>query len=88
VFVGLNKIDQFRNLTIYPQPWNNGLLHIDGILEPADFYLSDISGRVVFSTNLSANQYQQIQIPTLSSGIYFIKIQTGDSSTSRLFVVK
>lgn len=88
VFVGLNKIDQFRNLIIYPQPWNNGLLYLDGIIESADFYLSDISGRVVFSTNLSANQYQQIQIPTLSSGIYFIKIQTGESSTSRLFIVK
>jgi hypothetical protein len=48
----------------------------------------DVSGRIVFTIYLEGNQLQQIQIPTLSAGLYFMNITSQDKAATRLFIVK
>ena len=88
VFVGIDETSSELKFSLFPQPWNNGPLYLEGVLDPAQFSILDVSGRSVFSTFLQGNQLQQCQIPTLSAGMYFIKINTQDKAATRLFVVK
>ena len=87
-FVGIDEASRALNFALYPQPWNNGPLFLEGVLDPAQFSILDVSGRIVFSTLLEGNQLQQFQIPMLSAGLYFIKITSQDKAATRLFVVK
>ena len=88
VFVGIDEASSTLNFSLFPQPWNNGPLFLEGVLDPAQFSIMDVSGRIVFSTYLEGNQLQQFQIPTLSAGLYFIKIASQDKAATRLFIVK
>jgi PKD repeat protein len=88
VFVGIDEASSQLNFSVFPQPWNNGPLFLEGVLDPAQFSLLDVSGRIVFTTYLEGNQLQQIQIPTLSAGLYFMNITSQDKAATRLFIVK
>ena len=87
-FVGIHDPSNSFHFTIYPQPWNSGPLYLDGLIESANFTLTDFSGRVVCTSHLDGDQYQQLQLPNLSAGMYFIKIRTVKNSTTRLFIVR
>ncbi len=88
VFVGTDETTSALKFSLFPQPWNNGPLYLEGILDPAQVSLLDVSGRIIFSTYLEGNELQQFQIPTISSGLYFMNITTQENSATRLFVVK
>jgi hypothetical protein len=88
IFVGIDETSSDLKFSLFPQPWNNGPLYLEGVLDPAQVSILDISGRIVFSSFLQGDQLQQCQIPTLSAGMYFIKIDTRDKVATRLFVVK
>ena len=88
VFVGIDEASSQLNFSVFPQPWNNGPLFLEGVLDPVQFSLLDVSGRIVFTTYLEGNKLQQIQIPTLSAGLYFMNITSQDKAATRLFIVK
>ncbi|MEN9913834.1 MAG: Secretion system C-terminal sorting domain, partial [Bacteroidota bacterium] len=51
--------------------------------------VTDISGKIVLnSTELLLNEKAEVDISTLESGVYLLKIITNDGQTSQINVVK
>lgn len=57
---------------IYPNPANE-TLHLKGILEPVDVFITDITGRVVLSTRCTTNE-TSIDISQLAPDTYIIRV--------------
>lgn len=98
---GLYAIDDFRinisevlgvkqntieGLKIYPNPVSNGKVYItsknDSNKEIAIF---DVLGKKVLQTTIST---KELNISSLNSGIYFIRIETTDGSATEKLIVK
>lgn len=70
---------------VYPNPFDD---HIDVLFSINDmvcdsYKMTDINGRIVKSGVLSDLQFQTIQLPNLSSGMYLISFQGGDTKITR-----
>ena len=73
--------NQFTELKIYPNPANN-TFNISG-LEEGEIEIFDSQGRSVKQMNIGEKEYS---ISELSSGVYFLKITSEDSSVTRRLV--
>ncbi len=75
------------SFAIYPNPATD-YLTIDITKKSVDFLsIVDISGKLVYQANNLAGK-QIIPVQNLNSGIYIVKIQTGDKTTFQKFVKK
>lgn len=73
---GINKIGIAQDLTVFPNPATNLInLNIPNDQNIVNTVISDISGKIVYN-NLSSSQ---IDISSLNSGLYFIKVNTETS---------
>jgi Secretion system C-terminal sorting domain/PKD-like domain len=86
VNVGLNELNSFSNLSVYPNP-TSGLLNIE--LETSekniDIEVFDIIGKSLLKTTAKHNGglfQKTIDISHLHEGIYFVKISAGEKSTT------
>jgi len=65
-----------QGVTIFPVPVSDGLLSIQSISKP--IYAIDIfntAGQQVLSANGNGTDKKQIDLPSLSAGIYFFKLE-------------
>ena len=75
-FTGIKSISSNNNfLHIYPNPASSLLNVISDI--PFEFIITDITGRVLLSSNISSNTFQ-VDINSLSKGLYFLKAFNGE----------
>ena len=72
--VATNDIAKQVNLKVYPNPTND-VLHITSSENLQAVELYDQTGRVVYSKELNTNTVE-IDVHTLSSGVYFYKLTT------------
>lgn len=74
-------------LSVYPNPANN-LIHITGVNGHGLVSITDISGKVVFTKEMSFNSTENnISLGSLSEGVYLIHIQTNNEMhTSKLII--
>jgi hypothetical protein len=78
------------NISLYPNPTKNNL----NILTASNLHLEfatifDVRGRQVFIKNLNApNSLNTIDVSQLHTGVYFIKIDLKNSSTTKKFIVE
>jgi hypothetical protein len=78
-----NEID---GLKVYPNPVSNGVLHIESNLNTErTISLFDVLGKQVISTTTSNTT---INIATLKSGIYIVKITEAGKTATRKLVVR
>jgi hypothetical protein len=78
-----NSID---GLNFYPNPVTNGKLYITSKNnEDKQIAIFDVLGKKVFQTLLTS---KELNISSLSPGIYFIKIEEGDASATRKLIVR
>lgn len=67
------------SVNVYPNPTNNMLnITINGIQTQADFYLTDVLGRIVFSDKQKAisDGYKEIvNVTALPPGVYFLSVE-------------
>ncbi|SDR71048.1 Por secretion system C-terminal sorting domain-containing protein [Formosa sp. Hel1_31_208] len=79
-----------ENISIYPNPAKNNLNILSGAaiqLDQATIY--DVRGRLVLRQDLSnSGSLNQINISQLNTGVYFIKLDTDNASTSKKFIVE
>ncbi len=83
--LGINQsqIDRFK---IFPNPATNGYLYIySKISGTKSISVFDVLGKQVIKTTLNG---ERLDISTLNSGIYILKIEQGKSSTTKKLVVK
>jgi hypothetical protein len=75
-----------EGLNFYPNPVTNGKLYITSKNnEDKQIAIFDVLGKKVFQVLLTS---KELNISSLSPGIYFIKIEEGDASTTRKLIVR
>ncbi|CAN5377526.1 hypothetical protein BH09BAC5_BH09BAC5_09340 [soil metagenome] len=90
---GVNEIINAGTITIFPNP-NNGsfTLNINHDANEMQITLSDISGRVIYSSvllNVTAGNSNTINIPGLSAGVYSLQVSSEKySATQRITIQK
>ncbi|WP_298391802.1 T9SS type A sorting domain-containing protein [Flavobacterium sp.] len=78
-----NTID---GLSFYPNPATNGKIYISSRSnEDKQITIFDVLGKKVLQTTLSS---RELNISSLTPGIYLIKIEEGDASATRKLIVR
>jgi len=78
--------NEIAGLKVYPNPVSNGVLHIESNLNTErTISLYNVLGKEVLNTTTSNNT---INIATLNSGVYIVKITEGGKTDTRKLVVK
>ena len=77
---------QFDNLNIYPNPVGNGRLYISSkTAEPKDIEIFDVLGKRVMQISIVT---KELNVGSLSPGVYIIKIKEGDQRATRKLIIK
>lgn len=93
IVVGLDELSRIGNITVYPNPVIDELSVVFDLLstQKVDVTVQDVTGKLIQSHAINGEQGEnQVVVGTteLASGIYFLKIQTGNSIETVQFVVK
>jgi hypothetical protein len=86
--VGLNELNSESQITLFPNPANDNInIELLNLLYSTKNRISiyDVQGQILLE-KYSQSANTEINISSLSSGIYFIKIQNGDSFFFKKFV--
>lgn len=87
--VNTNVVTQnIEDLSIYPNPVTNGKVFIyisskQNSVKKVDFF--DVLGKQIYSTQLTG---KELNISTLSKGVYILKITENNISETRKLVIK
>jgi len=77
-----------NSVTIYPNPANDVLSilvsNLNGTSEVTKARISDINGRIVKDLNTVTNN--QVNVSDLTSGVYFISIETNEGTSVKKFI--
>lgn len=77
---------QFENLNVYPNPVGNGHVYITSkTTAPKDIEIFDVLGKRVMDTTISS---KELNVSSLSPGVYIIKIKEGDQRATRKLIIK
>ena len=68
--LGLTESEEKNNISIYPNPTSD-FLYIKSDIEVKEIQISDLNGRII---NNLENQDNKINLASLQTGIYFVKI--------------
>ncbi len=87
-----NNDFEFKNFALFPNP-NNGSFKISFEPETNDeikIVIHDLSGRNIYNKSFQNSGLfdQELQINTISSGIYFVKIQNGENKMIKRIIIK
>jgi len=75
-----------EGLTIYPNPVSNGKLYITSKLSlNKEISIFNVLGKEVLRYNLTT---KELNIATLSPGIYIIQIKEGEATATRKLIIK
>lgn len=75
-----------EGLTFYPNPVSNGKIYISSKSnEDKQITIFDVLGKKVLQTVLTS---RELNIASLSPGIYIIKIEEGNTSATRKLIVR
>lgn len=75
-----------EGLSFYPNPVSNGKIYITSKSTlDKDITIFDVLGKKVFQATLNS---KELNIATLSPGVYIIKIHEGDATATRKLIVK
>jgi PKD repeat protein len=85
--VGVNELS-LAHVSVYPNP-SSGVFSIEASMEMETAYITDLSGKLIFTGELSGNE-TVIDAEKFASGTYFLSIRFADGmiQTIRLEVVK
>ncbi|NBW71230.1 MAG: T9SS C-terminal target domain-containing protein [Flavobacteriia bacterium] len=91
VMEAVSSTDELDNLKVlaYPNPAINSVTISLKATGKIALTVSDISGKIILNSNeILLNEKAEIDISTLESGVYLLKIITNDGQTSQINVVK
>lgn len=75
-----------EGLSLYPNPVSNGKIYITSKNDSdKEVIIFDVLGKKVLQAAIST---KELNISALSPGVYIIKINEGDASTTRKLIVK
>ncbi len=83
--VSVNEIfEESKGLIIFPNPASN-YLSVKSTKEISGIWLYNIQGELLYKRNTNNNQQITVDIKSLPTGLYLIKIQSGNTINSLLF---
>ena len=75
-----------EGLNLYPNPASNGKVYISSKNDlDKDIIIFDVLGKKALQTTISS---KELNISNLSPGVYIIKINEGDATTTRKLIVR
>jgi hypothetical protein len=75
-----------EGLSFYPNPVTNGKIYISSKLnDDKQVTIFDVLGKRVLQTLLTS---KELNVASLSPGVYIIKIEEGDASATRKLIVR
>lgn len=75
-----------EGLNFYPNPVTNGKLYISSKSnDDKQITIFDVLGKKVLQTLLTS---KELNVASLSPGVYFIKIEEGDASATRKLIIR
>jgi Secretion system C-terminal sorting domain len=80
----------FSKIKVFPNPTNDVLNIEFGKHEPELIYITDITGKIIFSKSQLGKREKQIQVDTknFAKGFYILHVNTEDGELSRKIEVK
>jgi hypothetical protein len=86
---GSNSAQRLKNIAIYPS-LSNGVITVDMSqnIENAHLEVIDMTGKKVKQLPLGTAQIQNIDLATLSDGMYFVRINTATELVSHKIVIR
>jgi len=82
----LQETKVIEGLSLYPNPASNGKIYITSKNDSdKEVIIFDVLGKKVLQAAISS---KEVNISNLSPGVYIIKINEGDASTTRKLIVK
>lgn len=77
-----------EELNFYPNPVSNGKIYITSkTSQSKEIAIYDVLGKKVLQASLNVNA-KELNIATLSPGVYIIKIKEGEATATRKLIVK
>ena len=88
--VNVNNANYNSGFSVYPNPFQSGMLNITSrkISEPSEVSIYSISGKVVYSGQLSNGKPVQIDKSNLDKGVYLIKFSGNQQTETMKLVVE
>jgi hypothetical protein len=75
-----------EQLSFYPNPVTDGKIYISGKQSlTKEITINDVLGKIVLQTSITS---RELNISSLKSGIYMIKIKEGDYSVIRKLIIR
>jgi hypothetical protein len=82
----IQEATSIEGLNLYPNPVSNGKVYITSKNDSdKEVNIFDILGKKVLQTTISS---KELNISSLSPGVYIIRINTSDASATRKLIVK
>ena len=79
------KVNQPTKINVFPNPVSDVVMfQPEAYLRNVDIKILDVSGRLLLQKSIkeiTRKEIQSIDVGTLQSGIYFLKITYGDNTT-------
>lgn len=83
----IGNIEQNRMFSIYPNPATMSVTVNWTGTQAANIIVADITGKQVLTNNVAANNTKQIDISTLTKGLYFVTVESnGQRTTQKLLI--
>ena len=77
---------QFDNLNVYPNPVGNGRVYITSkTTATKDIEIFDVLGKRVMQLTIAT---KELNVASLTPGVYIIKIKEGDQRATRKLIIK
>lgn len=73
-----------KNLVVFPNPAQNKLFIVSEIHDFKSILITDINGRVIM--NFEKNYSKEIDISSINSGMYFIRIESSGGNITKKFI--
>ncbi|MES2545539.1 MAG: T9SS type A sorting domain-containing protein [Bacteroidota bacterium] len=82
----VNQDTQIEGLSFYPNPVSNGKVYITSKLSlDKEIIIFDVLGKKVIQTYLNS---KELNVSSLSPGVYIIRIKEGDATATRKLIIK
>ena len=90
VIAEVQEIETYEDVSVYPNP-NNGKFTVivqDYIKQGAAYYeIYDVHGMMLLSGKLHENE-TEVDVGTVSAGVYLLRIKSGDDVISKIIVIQ
>ena len=86
---GINDVASNVSMSLYPNPANSNVkLDITGVNGNVNCTILDMSGRVVYSQSINAEEATTINVSNFAKGAYFVRITNNEFTKVEKLVVR